>query len=203
MYFVQRLYFCPTPQWHDWRLTYVRNHAQFTNMSRLARPSHRLKAHEMAPRLITWFVLTALLAACVAQHDHAISGPAIQGNAKHEMPMNSTPPALPIPDSCVTDPTQTNCTSFKYPHKNAVADLNALCTAMSFMAACSVKAKCAEVGAGPDNVTSPTATQVSSADSHICRILHQVATVCRHDSGMSKMKGEASLLHSLLAFSLC
>lgn len=47
------------------------------------------------------------------------------------MAMNST--ALPVPDSCVTDPTQSNCSTYTYPEANAVADLDSLCTAMPFM----------------------------------------------------------------------
>jgi len=42
--------------------------------------------------------------------------------------------ALPVPDSCVKSPNQANCSTFNYPHENAVSDLQRLCAAMSFMA---------------------------------------------------------------------
>lgn len=52
--------------------------------------------------------------------------------------------ALPVPDSCVKDPKQGNCSSFDYPHANAANDLSRLCSAMNFMAG-----ECLAVGTVP------------------------------------------------------
>jgi hypothetical protein len=53
------------------------------------------------------------------------------GHSKMNMTMAK---ALPVPDSCVKDPKQSNCSSWDYPHANAANDLARLCGAMSFMA---------------------------------------------------------------------
>jgi hypothetical protein len=65
----------------------------------------------------------------------------------HSMPMNGS--SMAVPDACVTKPSLANCTNYKYPVANAVADLKSLCTAMPFMAGCSVAAACNASGAGP------------------------------------------------------
>lgn len=62
----------------------------------------------------------------VAQNGHAAGG-------GHSTNMTMAK-ALPVPDSCVKDPKQGNCSSFDYPHANAANDLSRLCAAMSFMA---------------------------------------------------------------------
>lgn len=80
-----------------------------------------------------------------ADHDHAADdhgaagpmakGPAVQnghGAMGHGGNMTMAK-ALPVPDSCVTAPTQGNCSTYDYPHANAANDLTRLCSAMSFM----------------------------------------------------------------------
>ncbi|KAF6262912.1 hypothetical protein COO60DRAFT_554392 [Scenedesmus sp. NREL 46B-D3] len=95
----------------------------------------------------------------------------------------------PIPDACVAQPDLANCTSYEYPMENAAADLKSLCTAMPFMAGCSVAAACNASGAGPSSPTAPGAANVSAQDPNICSPLNHVATICRLDTGMSQMKG--------------
>lgn len=74
-------------------------------------------------------------------HDHdepktAQNGaPMVQNGHGGGHSMNMTmAKALPVPDSCVKNPKQGNCSSFDYPHANAANDLSRLCAAMSFMA---------------------------------------------------------------------
>jgi hypothetical protein len=110
------------------------------------------------------------------------------GQAQH-MGMASSG-TLPIPSPCVTMPGAATCASYKYPHNYAVADLNNLCTAMPFMAGCSVAKACAAAGAGPDNPTGSGAAMVSRSNPSVCRVFNQVATVCKLDTGMSRMSGE-------------
>ena len=110
------------------------------------------------------------------------------GQAQH-MGMASSA-TLPIPSPCVAMPGAASCASYRYPHTYAVADLNNLCTAMPFMAGCSVAKACARAGAGPDNPTGPGAASVSKSNPSACRIFNQVATICKLDTGMSRMSGE-------------
>lgn len=128
----------------------------------------------MGPAVL--LLLASLFSVVSAQHDHMAvsSGPVI------------------VPDGCVTAPTAANCTDYKYPHMMAVGDIHSLCTAMHFMAGCSVAKACnaSGAGSGPDgNVTGPGVAKVSSQNPDVCRPFNLVATVCRHDTGMSKMKG--------------
>lgn len=75
-----------------------------------------------------------------AGHDHSAEGPDAHGgdaamaHGGHGgmKGMNMTK-ALPVPDSCVKNPKQANCSSFDYPHANSANDLTRLCNAMSFM----------------------------------------------------------------------
>lgn len=69
-----------------------------------------------------------------AQNGHSGMGHGAMGHSAmgHGGNMTMTK-ALPVPDSCVTAPTQGNCSTFDYPHANAANDLTMLCNAMSFM----------------------------------------------------------------------
>eukprot|EP00878_Enallax_costatus_P016695 GHUV01017518.1.p1 GENE.GHUV01017518.1~~GHUV01017518.1.p1 ORF type:complete len:158 (+),score=37.70 GHUV01017518.1:176-649(+) len=98
-------------------------------------------------------------------------------------------------DSCVSNPLQTNCTSYEYPVAAAADDLSKLCGAMHFMSACSVAKACNASGAGPDDPTGPGAAKISSRNPDICQPFTQVATVCKLDPGMGRMSG-AGLLTS-------
>lgn len=119
----------------------------------------------------------------------AVSGQMGMGDMHmgHSMPMNSS--SMPLPDACVTTPTLANCTNFKYPVTSAAADVKSLCTAMPFMAGCSVAAACNASCAGPTSPTAPGAANVSAQDPAICSPLNHLATICKLDTGMSKMKG--------------
>jgi hypothetical protein len=89
------------------------------------------------------------------------------GHMGHSMPMSgsgSSSSSMPVPDACVTKPTLANCTSYKYPLANAAADVKSLCTAMPFMAACSVAAACNASGAGATTPTGDCAQQCFSAE---------------------------------------
>lgn len=99
-------------------------------------------------------------------------------------------PKTAVTDSCVTNPLQSNCTTFTYPNENAAADLNKLCHAMHFMASCSVAKACNASGAGPEDPSGPGAAKVSKNNPNICSPFNQVATVCSLDTGMGRMMGE-------------
>lgn len=100
-------------------------------------------------------------------------------------------------DTCVSNPMQSNCTSYQYPVAAAAEDLSKLCGAMHFMAACSVAKVCNASGAGPEDPTGPGAAKVSSRNPNICQPFNQVATVCKLDAGMSRMSGKADTVTPL------
>eukprot|EP00878_Enallax_costatus_P000805 GHUV01000929.1.p1 GENE.GHUV01000929.1~~GHUV01000929.1.p1 ORF type:complete len:294 (+),score=54.77 GHUV01000929.1:362-1243(+) len=107
---------------------------------------------------------------------------AIPGDMPMDMSLNMTSAtATAVPDSCVSDPTQANCTDYVYPRTNAAADLATLCKAMPFMVACSAAKAC--------NATGASAANVSKADVNICEPFQLVATVCRPQENMMRMKG--------------
>lgn len=68
----------------------------------------------------------------MAQNGHSMAQNGGHSAGGHGGNMTVTK-ALPIPDSCVKNPKQANCSSFDYPHANAANDLARLCGAMSFM----------------------------------------------------------------------
>jgi hypothetical protein len=70
-----------------------------------------------------------------------------------------------------------------------VADAASLCKAMHFMAACSVRKACAGV-LPADTFTGAAAAAISKADPDICRPGQILATVCKLDTGMSRMAGQ-------------
>jgi hypothetical protein len=94
----------------------------------------------------------------------------------------------PRPPHPPSDPTAAACAAFKLPHEVMVADAASLCKAMHFMAACSVRKACAGVLA-PNAFLGPATAAISKADSEICRPGQIVATVCKRDTGMSRMAG--------------
>ncbi|KAF8061915.1 p80 [Scenedesmus sp. PABB004] len=130
-------------------------------------------------------LLVALAAPALAQHSGMDHGRGTPAAAAAAAPAN-------VSDPCITAPSAPSCADFKYPHAAAVADLATLCGAMHFMAACSVARACNASGAGPDNPTGPGAANVSEENPDVCRPFNLVATVCRHDTGMSKMRGCAN-----------
>ncbi|KAI9004361.1 hypothetical protein DFJ74DRAFT_693149 [Hyaloraphidium curvatum] len=98
--------------------------------------------------------------------------------AQHGGSMNMTGPGGVLSsDPCVLQPSRPECEYYHFPMANTTADLNALCTAMPFMSACTIRDMC-EAGAVPTlNATG------------WCKPFSLVAHVCSVDEGMSRMKG--------------
>jgi solute carrier family 31 (copper transporter), member 1 len=93
------------------------------------------------------------------------------------MPMgDSTPANQP---ACVSNSSATSCVSYTYPNANAYADLNNLCTAMSFMPGCSIYSACNLT----NNALSPDTA---------CEPFQLLTTICKLDTGMSMMSGCAN-----------
>jgi hypothetical protein len=68
-----------------------------------------------------------------------------------------------------------------------------------YIAACSVHKACDEAGAGPSGApTGPGAAKVSSSNADICKVFNHVATVCRLDTGMSRMGGGCACFDLML-----
>lgn len=141
--------------------------------------------------LVLVVLAQAGLAVTAQQHHHmaAAAAPPAGGAEAGPAGMRAAAPSS-AQDGCVTAPTMANCSQYNYPQAAAAADLGKLCHAMSFMGACSVAQACNASGANPDvNPRAPGAANVSRNIPNVCEPFQLVTTVCRLDTGMSKMSG--------------
>ena len=81
---------------------------------------------------------------------------------------------------CILNPEDQSCASYIYSEANITADLTSLCNAMGFMPGCTIWAKCK----APPNGVSSVSTRTDTCDG-----FSLLATVCKHDTGMSRMSG--------------
>lgn len=106
-------------------------------------------------------------------HDHGAAMPADGMAGMGDM--GGTTPAAPA-DPCEADPTPAGCAAYMYPDASANADLDSLCSQMSFMIGCSVRMACEE----------------GDVEGDYCRPFSLLATICDGDRGMDGMDGCAT-----------
>ena len=112
-------------------------------------------------------------AATASPSPSSMSG--MPGGMSSMVPSTSFPANTP---PCILNPADQACASYTYPESNITADLTSLCSAMGFMSACTLWAQCKQSG--------PTAV---STQADTCDGFSLLATVCKHDTGMSRMSG--------------
>jgi hypothetical protein len=160
-----------------------------------------------APRCVVLAGLVLVLAqaglAVTAQpHQHLADGPTAAATTEAGA-VRTVLPGAPA-DACVTAPTMANCSHYMYPQTAAAADLRQLCHAMPFMGACSVALACNASGASPDiDPKAPGAANVSRNIPNVCDPFQLATTVCRLDTGMSKMGGACALRRVLQGWGGC
>lgn len=90
---------------------------------------------------------------------------------------------------CMMAPNNSACSNYTYPRELAAQDIHSLCSAMPFMAACSVAKACNASGAGPDavllNLTAGTVNSTASKSTSNVTILLEPNTTEMESGDMS------------------
>lgn len=75
-------------------------------------------------------------------------------------------------DACVTNPSSSSCTDYKYSDEQAIKDLEVICASQPHLSACSLFKLCT-TGVDPMSIGKTPRT---------CNDFHLLATACKHDS---------------------